>query len=248
MTRQQILDSIYIIPVILDHLDEPSENTKKILQENEITDELLQEMSLVKHLLQYHYGIVKNNYYGHYPTLRKGLSEYFDQYLSAIWDKIGLMDKELLLLDYGCGYGQYSRKFLEVNPRSEVMLVDKEMIGIENSLLTRQLCVDWEKDREWFKGFIDTFNVVLLSEVLHCKTLVQQDYLIDTSHLMLKEEGLLIINENLDHCMEYRITKIKSYPSPVINYNRIKLLTENKFDLKNFVNINQHYIYVYEKI
>lgn len=245
MTLNNILDSIYIIPVLLDHFEKPTENTRSILNKHGITDDIIQETHNIRHLLKYHLEMIRNNYYTNYPLLRQGLKEYFQEHLSGIWHRLGFVDKEWLMFDYGCGQGYYSEAFMEANPRSEVICVDKD---ITTNVADGMLRVDFEVDKEWYRGHIGTADLVLLSEVLHCKTLRWQDYLVDSSYQLLKPGGLLVINENDDACMEYRITKLKHQEMPLVNFARVKLLTENKFELINFDNINQHFIYVYKKI
>lgn len=241
----RIIDSIYLIPVLLDHLDKPTANTRAILKANNIDSMDIIEARKIRTLLEYHLHIIQNNYQPNYPLLRQGLREYFNEYLYKIFNQLDIRNKTWYMLDYGAGSGQMSQQFLKTNPDSQVLQVDKEII--DDSLPS--LCVDFEADPKWYHGFKDTFDLVVVSELLHCKTLNWQEYIIKSSIAMLKPGGRLIIVENIDHTMEYRISKIKTTPHPVVMWPLIrKLMKPYKVKLIKQIHINQHYIYYYEKI
>jgi len=243
MKLERLLDSIYLIPAILDHMDKPCSNTREILRANDISDEQVAELHKIRHLLEYHKQVVQNKFSGNYPLLRLGLREYYQTYLSSMFKEIGLVGCKLFALDYGCGDGQVADQFLEDNPRSEIMLLDKEPI-----LNRKSFVLDFEKEPNWWSNYVGAFSLVILSEVLHCKAPIAQHYLVDSSYNLLAERGLLLISENIDHCMEYRIGKIKRDNYPVVDSYEIGQLTHRKFELIKQVQINNHKIYLYEKI
>lgn len=243
MKLERLLDSIYLIPVILDHMDKPCTNTRAILRANDISDEQVAELHKIRHLLEYHKQVVQNKYSGNYPLLRQGLREYYETYLSSMFKAVGLTSCRLFGLDYGCGDGQVAEQFLEDNPESEIVLLDKEPVFNQKSLT-----IDFEKEPNWWSNYIGAFSLVILSEVLHCKAPIAQHYLIDSSHNVLADHGFLLISENIDHCMEYRISKIKKKSYPVVDSYEIAQLTYKKFELIKETQINNHKIYLYEKI
>jgi SAM-dependent methyltransferase len=248
MTTKELLDSIYLIPAILDHMKNPTSETAYLLGKNGIGKAGLEEARKVEDLLRYHLKMVKTDFAPDYPSLRVGLKQYFDTYLSAIWQKLGIVDTDKRLLDYGAGSGQYSDQFLADNMTGEVMMVDKEQIRQEI------VQIDFELDVSWYENYKASFDIVLLAEVLHCKDKKTQEYLTQTSRLLLKDNGLLIIVENVDYAMAYRISKIKGSPYPVLDEKAITSLMEplaaldaGKLKLMSTTEIQQHKIYVYEK-
>lgn len=248
MTSKQILDSIYIIPVLLDHMDNPRIETARVLGHAGIGKSKLEEMKKIRPLLEYHFGIIRNDFNKSgdaYVLLRDGLKTYFDQYLSKIWFELGIRDTDKRLLDYGAGAGQYSDKFLEENMAGDVMMVDKEVTRPD------MVQIDFEKDPSWYDPHREQFDLVLLAEVLHCKDEAMQKHLIQTSRMLLKPNGHLIIVENIDHAMAYRISRLKGEPRPVLDEKEIQALieTENgRFKEVSKLQIEQHKIYRYEKV
>ncbi len=126
---QRLLDSVYLIPVILEHLDNPTDNTEAILKENRVSFKTINEARQIRHLLEYHLRIVQNNFSPNYGLLRQGLREYHDLYLNKMFNDLGIVAKKWWMLDYGAGAGQMSEAFLKANPESEVMMIDKEIVN-----------------------------------------------------------------------------------------------------------------------
>lgn len=244
-TLGQVLDSIYLIPVILDHLEEPTVTTTMILQQNSITVYDLEEFKKIKSMLQYHVHAVQNNYAGNYPLLQKGLAEYYDSYLSQMFENIGIAHKRWVILDYGCGSGIVGEQFLSDNPNSSVFFMDKEDytngIGLNKK-------VDFEKEPGWYVDYYAHFDAIIMSELLHCKKKEGQEYLIRSSYEMLKPGGILIIVENVDYCMAYRISKIKHEEHDIVDLEQIDALTKKMFRIEQIKQIQRHKIYELKKI
>lgn len=244
MKPEQILDSMYIIPVLLDHFDNPTDLTTQILGDNGIFDEQIEQMRQVRHMLEYHRWSVVSGYAPNYPLLRIGLKQYYATFLKTMFTDIGFYNKRIMALDYGCGTGQVADQFLFDNPESEIILMDKE-----NQTNKKIIQVDFEREPTWYQPYAHYFNLVILSEVLHCKTPIFQEYLIKSSTNMLKRGGHILIVENVDFCMAYRISKIKQGSYKVLNADDIKKLTANyPLKLVKVKNIQRHKIYLYEKI
>jgi hypothetical protein len=245
MTVKTLLDSIYYIPVLLEHLREPTHNSRIILTEANIDPE---EFRPLQNLLEYHLKFIQGNG-ENYPLLRQGLKEYFDVYLKDIFKVIGETNQNVIMLDYGSGSGYYSDQFLSDNPDSVAIAVDKEHGQIKSRPNKYLLHIDFEKDPEWYNHYREYFHRVLLSELLHCKDLQGQKYLIGSALALLQPGGRLIINENVDYCMQYRISRLKGRQRTVVAPWDIEDLMR-KFKVKqiNHKTINNYHIYVYEKI
>src|SRR5436189_6423762 len=87
MKIQSLLDSMYLVPIVLEHLERPTEITTRVMGEYQISERDAREM---KALLEYHYKTVLHyfNFPEGYPLLRKGLNQYFNRYLVAGYERI----------------------------------------------------------------------------------------------------------------------------------------------------------------
>jgi len=238
MENNKVINSIYLIPALLEALEGNKEqHILDILKEFEIDN--IEEYRGLNSLLKYHYKIIKNDFNGEdlYPLLRKGLNEYYDKYLNDFWKIINIQNTNKKLLDYGCGTGCYSRSFKKDNPKGSYILIDKS------------LGIDFENNPNWYiNDHIEKYDLILLSEILHCKDYETQNYLINSSLDMLKTGGQIIINENEDPFMDWRLNKLtkkgevlnKKYILDFMNRSALKLSQINK--------INYHNIFVYDKI
>lgn len=248
MNYKQLSDSIYLIPVLLDHFKKPTKLTATVLSKVfELSEKDIQEFRKAEKLLQYHYQFIQGG--DNYPLLRQGLAQYFDLYLRKIFQKIELTNNKWSVLDYGCGSGQIGLRFKEDNPESKVYSLDKvNPIPLKDYGSSSFICVDFEKAPLWYKQYPEAFDCVIMSELLHCKNLRWQLYLVNSAHKILKPKGMLIVIENIDYCMAYRIHKLKKTAANVITPLELQKLVLGKFRLKKHTNIHQHQIYVYEKI
>lgn len=249
MNFKQLTDSIYIIPVLLDHLANPTPLTQTILRENGINWVDIDEFRKVEKLLRYHYQTVQT-WKPDYTLLKQGLAQYFDEYLNHVFKMLGIVNEVWTVLDYGCGAGHLGLQFKRDNPLSDVFFLDRESeMPIKNFMGSRFISEDFEKSPNWYKfGYINSFNCALMSELLHCKDMKGQQYLVKSVHKILKPGGTFIIIENLDYCMEYRMKRLKQQDVSVVNPSYLACLLMNKFVIKNRIEILNHQIYVYEKI
>ncbi len=262
---RETLDSIYLIPMLLDYLDEPSDTTGKHLIDKGFLPPDIEELRSIRHLLEYHHLMIKHSFKENYQLLRKGLDEYYTRYLSKIFQLIDLVNTRYTMLDYGCGSGIYGLQFLQNNPQGEVYFLDRQ-VPFSNGFDRRRhfIITDFEENPNWWNqgykgngggqlykdGFVDKFNMVLLSELLHCKDEVGRRYLIMSSWQVLQKGGLLVIHENYDLCMLYRMQKIKNKDLSLISLCEIDHLinTLGGFQLKSVTPNNSHNIFIYEKI
>lgn len=248
MNFKQLSDSIYLIPVLLDHFKKPTKLTATVLSKVfELSEKDIQELRKVDKLLQYHMKTIQA-WQPDYPLLRQGLTQYFNLYLRKIFQKIELVNNKWSVLDYGCGSGQIGLQFKEDNPLSQVLFLDRE---INSNIKTNDLLIykeiDFERTPNWYKTFTTAFDCVIMSELLHCKTAKGQQYLVRSSYDVLKPKGAFIVIENIDYCMAYRIHKLKKEKVDVVTPLELQKLVLGKFRLKKHTNIHQHQIYVYEK-
>lgn len=232
---------MYLVPALLKKLEGNNDlMLDDILREFNIDN--VEEYRPLKSLLKYHDTIIKNNFYSSdetYKLLRMGLTEYFDEFLSQFWQQIGftgLTDK--FLLDYGCGSGVYSDAYEKANPLSTSFRVDK--------CISEKL--DFIKYPEWYKNNTLPFSTVLLSEILHCKDLEWQKYLIESSLEMLPKGGQIIINENVDPFMNWRLKEMTVHGQLLDQEYIINLLAPYPVKLTRLSVINYHNIFIYDKI
>ncbi len=264
MTVQEILDSIYIIPILLQHIEEPNENTRAFLHEHGITEDMISKsmspavrkqagpgvifpLMELKPLLEYHLEFIRNGN-PPYDLLRMGLNQYFDQYLFKCFQLLGEVNQKVLMLDLGSGDGSYADQFLRDNPESQVICVDKAHTNAFKRLGKQIHTVDFEKDPEWYHMFVNTFDRVLISELLHCKTERGQSEIIAQALTMTKKFGKIIINENEDYAMAYRISQIKHKPHYIIDLDRVTTLMRDRAVLRKTITINKHTFYVFQKL
>lgn len=256
MDIKQLMDSVYLLPALLKYMANTTDKSaKRFLEEYDISDNNIAEFEKIKTLLQYHlaaavklsYPIALNPTYN---LLRNGLESYFHYYLSHMFRAAGLINKVWSVLDYGCGAGQIGKQFKIDNPLSDVFYLDREKpLDIEDN---RFLKIDFERYPEWYYGSEKFFDCVIMSELLHCKNTPGQHHLINSAHKILKNEGKLIIVENIDFCMAFRINQLKdsaSYASyDIVTADKLKYLTDTYFSKLQVLTIQNHNIYVYEKI
>lgn len=128
-----------------------------------------------------------------YDKLRAGLAQYFETELNHLFDQFGLIDKEWFVLDLGAGNGQYLQQFLMDNPGSTGVAVDR----VKPPVCTIPFHVADIESESWINDFpYEKFDLVILSEILHCKDHDGQDKIIQDCKKLLKPGGLILINEN----------------------------------------------------
>lgn len=241
MNKNQILNSMYLVPALLEKLEG---NNSLILDSvlKEFNIENVEEYRPLINLLKYHDTIIKNGFNSSdetYSILRKGLTEYFDEFLSKFWQQIGFTNlKGKILLDYGSGSGVYSDAYEKANPECKAHKVDK-CLGSQ---------YDFIKNPDWFKHNTIPFDTVLLSEILHCKDLKWQKYLIESSLEMLSSGGQIIINENVDPFMNWRLNEMTDNGQLLDQEYIINLLSPYPVKLTRLSVINYHNIFIYDKI
>jgi len=224
----EILNSVFYIPLLL-------ENNKEFLKYLNLTKEEKAELKKLTPFLKYNLEFIQKGL-GDYELLRGGLKSYFELYLKDIFKKLKLTGKQFEFLDYGAGSGIYSKQFLIDNPKSKVHLLDRT-IGMK---------IDFEKTPDWYLDYKEKYDCVLLSELLHCKNLEGQKAIIKSVKHILKPKGLVIINENDDMFMAYRLKRVTNGGNKMTPAEITKLM--KGFKLKKQTKINNHNIFLYENI
>lgn len=172
---------------------------------------------------------------GDYNDLRAGLQENFNVYLKDIFKKIKVTNRTGNFLDFGAGSGIYSRFFKLSNPKSKIFKLDRHS-GMK---------IDFEQNPAWYIDYIEKFDTVLLSEILHCKGPAGRRNIIHSIYKVLKPGGLVIVNENEDIFMKYRLSKVSK--GKMLSIAEIhSLMAGFKFIRK--VKIHNHNVMLYEKI
>jgi len=131
-----------------------------------------------------------------YEHLRKGLGAFRRNRGFNLFKANEISGESLKVLDYCGGDGQYLVDFLEENPDSTGVLLDRNpAFRREFGEKVTTLSVDFEKEPSWWKPYVSSFDFIILSEVLHCKNKGGRRYLLNTCQRLLKPGGRLFINE-----------------------------------------------------
>ena len=176
-----------------------------------INEKLLSELKKIEALFHYNHAFQCNREY--YSLLRDGLSQYYNKEIrSRFWEALKIENKKIHLCDLGAGAGQYSNDFLSLNPESLVTLVDRT--GVMSHDLSKQdprmahFEVDWEENGEWWGNFINTFDVVLMSEILHQKSSDDRDNLVMAAKMISKPNGKIVVHESNDPFLAFRLHQL----------------------------------------
>lgn len=238
MNKNQIINSVYLLPALIGTIKNgPQDHTDRVLYEFGITNP--EEYKEIVNLLEYHLEIVSTDFKYNknlYPLLRDGLNGYYNKYLSNFWQTLSIKDTDFKLLDYGCGDGSYSKSFKKSNPEGIYTLIDKA------------LGTDFITNPNWYKeASIGKYDLILLSEILHCKDFKTRLYLINSSLEMLEKNGRIIINENEDPFMNWRLKELTPYGT-VLNEEDIDNIIKGANKPLKLISkhvINYHKIYTY---
>ena len=279
MNTIEILNSLFILPAIKsgireriwdNEIDEKLKPIQKIWQDlelidnnNKLTDKGYEVYDLIP-LIDYYLSLkddffnfsIYDNYTAsndQYNLLREGLQVFHKHYNSNLFEYLDLTNKEWNVLDYGGGTGQYLIDFIKQNPRSKGLLIDRNIVdrdGFENKIISK--AIDFENNLEWYEEYEEKFNLIVLSEVLHCKNKLMREYLIDTCWTMLKQNGLLLINEIIPcPIFDWRMSMYTN-GGRSISIEDIRELTKDQWEEKRYVpdgcssKIKYHYQVIYK--
>lgn len=238
-TIDSIIQNAYTLFLLDEHFTKPSYNTRLHLDSQNIDPNLFFKY---KHLISYNVKFLRTGEL-HYDLLRKGLQEYYENELFRLFPLLGLKNLTVNFLDFGCGSGVYADDFLKYNPSSKVFAVDVDISGVCNKENKTVLLIE----KDWHIPYLNKFDFILLCEVLHNKTYAEKIQIIELCFSLLSPKGCLIIGENSDTAMAYRISKSKKRDAPIITGRFLNLLV-NKETIWKPLNINNHTFYMYGNI
>lgn len=170
-------------------------------------------------LLEYEFSMMQQQLDGNlktdpvkYTRLRQGLDNYAVAFLPDMrrWvtQQVGLDGAKMF--DFCGGTGGYLHEFLRAWPQANGMLFDKMPGVIHPSDVAMQMGVkqgDAMGDDRWFLDQIGAYDVVLMSEILHCKGPTERNFLLRRAKSLLKPNGVLLVIEQYPNLrLEWRMT------------------------------------------
>ena len=244
--RKRTLINIWKELKLIDDVGNLTEVGNKII---EIQDLLLYFCNILPYHLDDDLKNIKKIKPSEYSLLRSGLQEYFNTFLSDIFIELNYKNNNWSVLDYGGGNGQYSIEFLKSNPNSKCLILDRvQQFKNTENLMFHELDFQ-ENNINWWKEYSRKFDLVILSELLHCKNETWREYIINSSYEIINDSGRILICEK--------------YPTPYFQW-RLDLFTDkgecievedmrkliSKFNLKEsiFLDKKSHYLMEVKKI
>lgn len=172
-------------------------------------------------LLEYEYSMIQQQLDSNFKTdpakyraLRKGLENYAGAFLPEMVDWVSRggdapMDVKPLMFDFCGGNGGYLRAFLRFNPDAAGMLFDRDPgVGELGGVLNRMgiYSGDAMGSSVWFASQAGAYDVVLMSEILHCKGKEERLFMLRRAKSLLKPGGSILVVEQFPGLrMEWRM-------------------------------------------
>ncbi len=170
-------------------------------------------------LLEYEFSMMQQQLDGNHKTdpakyaqLRTGLDNYAVAFLSDMrrWATQQVAFDGGLMFDFCGGNGGYLHEFLRAWPQANGMLFDKAPGGVHPSDVVLQMGIkqgDAMGDDRFFLDQAGAYDVVLMSEILHCKGPTERNFLLRRAKSLLKPTGVLLIIEQYPNLrLEWRMT------------------------------------------
>lgn len=170
-------------------------------------------------LLEYEFSMMQQQLDGNHKTdptkyaqLRTGLDNYAVAFLSDMrrWVTQQVAFDGALMFDFCGGNGGYLHEFLRAWPQANGMLFDKAPGGVHPSDVVLQMGIkqgDAMGDDRFFLDQAGAYDVVLMSEILHCKGPTERNFLLRRAKSLLKPTGVLLIIEQYPNLrLEWRMT------------------------------------------
>jgi O-methyltransferase. len=170
-------------------------------------------------LLEYEFSMMQQQLDGNlktspakYEKLRQGLDNYAVAFLPDMrrWvtQQIGLDGGKMF--DFCGGTGGYLHEFLRTWPQANGMLFDRMPGVLQPADVVLQMGVkqgDAMADDRFFKEQAGAYDIVLMSEILHCKGPVERHFLLRRAKSLLKPTGVLLVIEQYPNLrLEWRMT------------------------------------------
>lgn len=169
-------------------------------------------------LLEYEFSMMKQQLDSNFTTdpamyqqLRGGLEHYARAFLPDMHDWISrqVAFDGALFFDFCGGDGGYMHSFLKTWPSAEGMLFDRAPgftcpVGVVKR--TAIMAGDAFGDDIWFTSQAGAYDVVLMSEILHCKGPEGRQFLLQRAKSLLKPTGVLLVVEQYPNLrLEWRM-------------------------------------------
>lgn len=169
-------------------------------------------------LLEYEFSMMKQQLDSNFTTdpamyqqLRGGLEHYARAFLPDMHDWITqqVAFDGALFFDFCGGDGGYLHSFLKTWPQAQGMLFDREpgMRGSHDVVSRTGIKAgDAFGDDQFFRNHAGAYDVVLMSEILHCKGPEDRQFLLQRAKSLLKPTGVLLVVEQYPNLrLEWRM-------------------------------------------
>lgn len=131
-----------------------------------------------------------------YEAHMKGFMQYLDDFYNAVAANIPNSDKNINVLDLGCGTGMQTINLLEKCPNTKILALDvsSEMLSIFNKKLSAYNADIKTKNLSIFdyEYPLDTFDYIIATEMMHHFTALEKEYIYKKIKLSLKTKGVYI--------------------------------------------------------
>lgn len=131
-----------------------------------------------------------------YEAHMKGFMEYLDDFYDAVAANISSTDKDINVLDLGCGTGMQTIKLLEICPNANILALDvsTEMLSIYSKKLSAFYANIQTKNISIFDYDypLEKFDYIMATEMMHHFTASEKEYIYEKINLSLKTTGLYI--------------------------------------------------------
>ena len=172
------------------------------------------KMVALRGLFEYEFGMMHQQLEGDFETkpeaysqLRGGLEQYSNIYLEFFVDWVAaFIPANGVILDMAGGKGALSKRILIKRPDVTVHLIDKtiEASGTTERLSTEE--VDILENFDWFYDRIDTYDLVLMSEFLHCLPEAQRLTVLGRARHVIIDGGVIVsIEQHVNLRLEWRL-------------------------------------------
>lgn len=168
-------------------------------------------------LLEYEFGMMKQQLDANFTTdpamyqqLRGGLEHYARAFLPDMHDWITrqVAFDGALFFDFCGGDGGYLHSFLKAWPQAQGMLFDRAPGAPLPEVASRMgiKAGDAFGDGQFFMNHAGAYDVVLMSEILHCKGPEERLFLLQRAKSLLKPTGVLLVVEQYPNLrLEWRM-------------------------------------------
>lgn len=168
-------------------------------------------------LLEYEFSMMKQQLDANFATdpamyqqLRGGLEHYARAFLPDMHDWITrqVAFDGALFFDFCGGDGGYLHSFLKAWPQAQGMLFDRAPGAPLPEIASRMgiKAGDAFGEDKWFVGQRGAYDVVLMSEILHCKGPAERQELLRQAKWLLKPTGVLLVVEQYPNLrLEWRM-------------------------------------------